>query len=60
MIINKNVAKTMAEHISCDCKCICSSTTRNSNQINNRTCKCGSTNYCKCKNHYSWNPSTCV
>ena len=40
MIINKNVAKAMAEHISCDCKCICSSTASNSNQINNRTCKC--------------------
>ena len=60
MIINKNVAKAMAEHISCDCKCICSSTTSNSNQINNRTCKCGSKNYCKCKNDYSWNPSTCT
>ena len=32
MITNKNEAKTMENHISCDCKCKFNSTTCNSNQ----------------------------
>ena len=32
MITNKNEAKAMTEHISCDCKCKFNSTTCNSNQ----------------------------
>ena len=32
MITNKNEAKTMVKHISCDCKCTFNSTTCNSNQ----------------------------
>ena len=32
MITNKNGAKTMAKHISCDCKCKFNSTTCNSNK----------------------------
>ena len=32
MITNKNEAKTMAKHISCDCKCKFNSTACNSNQ----------------------------
>ena len=41
MITNKDEAKAMTEHISCDCKCKFNSTTFNSNQKwNNRTCQC--------------------
>ena len=32
MLTNKNEAKTMKKHISCDCKCKFNSTTCNSNQ----------------------------
>ena len=60
-ITNKNEAKAMTEHISCDCKCKFNSTTCNSNQKwNNKTCQCECKNYCKCKIYYSWNPSTCI
>ena len=61
MIKNKNEAKAMTEHISCDCKCKFNSTTCNSNQKwNNKTCQCKCKNYHKCKKSYSWNPSTCI
>ena len=47
MITNKNEAKAMTEHISCDCKCKFNSTTCNSNQKwNNKTCQCECKNYC--------------
>ena len=39
MIRNKDEAKAMAGHISCDCKCKFNSTTWNSKKIwNNKTC----------------------
>ena len=39
-ITNKNEAKAMTEHISCDCKCKFNSATYNSNQKwNNKTCQ---------------------
>ena len=39
MITNKDEAKAMTEHISCDCKCKFNSTTCNSKQKwNNKTC----------------------
>ena len=61
MITNKDEAKAMTEHISCDCKCKFNSTTCNSNQKwNNKTCQCKCKNYRKCKKDYNWNPSTCV
>ena len=61
MITKKNEAKTMAKHISCDCKCKFNSTACNSNQErNNKTCQCERKNYRKCKNDYSWNPGTCI
>ena len=61
MITNKEEAKTMTKHISCDCKCKFISTTCNSNQKwNNETCQCECTNYHKCQKDYSWNPSTCI
>ena len=61
MITNKNEAKAMTEHISCDCKCKFNSTTCNSNQKwNNKTCQCECKNYRKCKKYYSWNPNACT
>ena len=50
MITNKNEAKTMTKHISCDYKCKFNSTTCNSNRKwNNKTCQCKSKKYHKCK-----------
>ena len=41
LITNKNEAKTMAKHISSDCKCNFNSATCNSNEKwNNKTCQC--------------------
>ena len=61
MITNKNEAKTMAKHISCDCKCKFNSTTCNSNQKwNKKTCKCECKNDRKSKKNYSWNSSICI
>ena len=61
MITNKNEAKAMTEHISCDCKCKFNSTICNSNQKwNNKTCQCECKNYRTCKKDYGWNPSTCI
>ena len=61
MIVNKNEAKTMTKHISCDCKCKFSSTTCNSNQKwNNKKCQRECKNCRTCKKDYSWNPSTCI
>ena len=59
MITNKNEAKAITEHISCDCKCKSNSATCNSKQKwNNKTCQCK--NYCQYKENYSWNPSICI
>ena len=42
VITNKDEAKAMTEHISCDCKCKFGITTCNSNKKwNNKTCQCG-------------------
>ena len=61
MITNKDEAKAMTEHISCDCKCKFNSTTYNSNQKwNNKTCQCQCKNYHKYKEGYSWNPSIII
>ena len=61
MITNKNEAKAITEHISCDCKCKFDRTICNSNQkLNNATCRCERRNYCKCKKDYRWDPSTCI
>ena len=60
-ITNKDEAKGMIEHISCDYKCKFNSTTCNSNQKwNNKTCQCECKNHRKCEKDYSWNPSTCI
>ena len=61
MITNKDEAKAMTEHISCDCKCEFNSTKCNSKQKwNNKTCQYECKNYRKCKRDYSCNPSTRV
>ena len=61
MLKNKNEAKTMTKHISCDCKCKFNSTTFNSNQKwNKKTCQCECKNYRKNSKTYSWNPSACI
>ena len=61
MKANKNEAKPMKKHISCDCKCKFNSTKHNSNQKwNNKTCQCECKNYHKCERVYDWNPSTCI
>ena len=49
MITNKEEAKAMTEHISCDCKCKFNSTTCKVNQKwNNKTCQC------ECKNYHKY------
>ena len=61
MITNKDEAKTVTEHNSCDFKCKFNSTTCNSKQKwNDKTCQCECKNYHKCKENYCWNPSTCI
>ena len=60
MITNKNEAKAMTEHISCNCKCKFNSTTCNSkHKWSNKTCQCKCKNYHKFKKDYISNPSTC-
>ena len=61
MITDKDEAKAMTKHISCDCKCKFNSATCNSKQKwNNETFQCECKNYRKCKEDYSWNPSKCI
>ena len=61
IITNKDKAKEMAEHISCDCKCKLSSTTCNSKQKwSNKACQYECESYHKCEKNYSWNSSTCI
>ena len=46
VIPNKNEAKVMAKHISCNCKCKFNNITCNSNQKrNNKTCQCECKSY---------------
>ena len=50
MKTNKDEAKTMTEHFSCDCKCKFNSTTCSSNQKwNNKSCQCECKNYLSAK-----------
>ena len=54
MITNKNEAKTIAKHFSCDFKCKFKSTICNLNKkFNNLTCQSECKNYCTCKKDYS-------
>ena len=63
MILGKNVAKTLAKHISCECKCKFDGRKCNSNQKwNNDKCRCKCKNKKKhpiCKKDYICNPTTC-
>ena len=60
-ITNKNEAKTITKHISCDCKCKFNTTTCNANQKwNNETCQSECKNDRTCKRDYCLNPSTCI
>ena len=56
-ITNKDEAKEMSEHTSCDCKCKFNSATCNSKQngIIKRV-NVNVKNYHKCKKYYTWNP----
>ena len=50
IITNKNEAKTITKHTSCDCNCKLNGTTCNSDKKwNNKTCQCECKNYCICK-----------
>ena len=61
MITNRDEAKTLVKHISCDFKCKFNSTTCNLNQKwNNKACQCVCKNYSTSKKDYSCNPSTCI
>ena len=56
MITNKNEAKTITKHISCDFNANC--TTCDPSQIwNNKTCQYKCKNYGTCKKDYNLNPS---
>ena len=60
-LTNKNEAKAMTKHISCDFQCKFNSTTCNSNpNFNDEICQCECKNDHKCRKDYSWNPSTCI
>ena len=60
-VTNKNEAKAMTQHISCDCKRNLTSTICNSNQKwDDKTCQWEYKNYCKCKKYYAWNPRRCI
>ena len=59
MMANKDGAKAIRKHISCDCKCELNCTTCNSNQKwNNETCQLECKNHRTCKKDCSWNSST--
>ena len=61
MITNRNEAKTMVKHISCDYKSKFNSTSCDSNQNwNNETCQCECKNDRTCKKDYIWNPIKCI
>ena len=50
MITNKNEAKALTKHISCNFKCKFNGTTCNLNQkLNNEACQRKCKNYCACK-----------
>ena len=53
MITKINEAKTLENHITCDCKCKFNSTACNSIQKwNNETCQCEYKSYHECKKDY--------
>ena len=59
MITGINESKTLAEYISCECKCKFDGRKCNSDQWwNNDKCWCWCKKYV-CEKDYVWNPSTC-
>ena len=61
IITNKNEAKSMPKHTSCDCKCKFSSTLCNSKQKwDNKSREYQCKNYRTYKKNYIWNPITCI
>ena len=53
--------KTLAKHISCECKWKFDKTKYKSNQWwDNNKCWCGCKKYNICEKEYVWNPGTCI
>ena len=60
MITGMNESKTLAKHISCECKCRLDEGKCNSDQWwNNDKCPCECKKRRVCEKDYIWNPSTC-
>ena len=60
MIAGINESKTLAKHISCECKCIFDGRNCYSEQQQNNhkgRCECKKSH--ACKKYYIWNPATC-
>ena len=61
MITNKDEAKAMTEHISCDYKCNFNITSCNSHhKWKNKTCQCQYQSHHKRNEGYSWSRRTCI
>ena len=61
VLTDKIETKAMTDHIFCNFKCNFNNTTFNSNEKwNNKTSKWKGKNYRTWKEHYSWNPNTCI
>ena len=59
MIKGINESKTLAKHISCECKCRFDGRKSNSDQWwNNNKCRCECKERHVCKKDYVWNPAT--
>ena len=59
MITVINESKTLAKHISCECKCKFDGRKCNSDQWwNNNKCRCGCKKRHVCEKNYIWNPAT--
>ena len=60
MITGINESKTLAKHISCECKCKFDERKCNSDQWwNNDKCKCECKKRHVCEKNYVWNPAAC-
>ena len=60
MITGINGSKTLAKHISCECKCKFDWRKCNLNQkSNNEKCLCDCKKHNICEQDYIWNPATC-
>ena len=60
MITGMNESKTLAKHISCECKCKFDERKCNSDQWwNNDKCRSECGNHHICEKDYVWNPATC-